>query len=181
MPTRAPRDEPRARPILCLWGFMGAGKTTIGRALARTLGLPFDDLDECIEAATGLRVHEAFVAHGEADFRSMEAIELRRLLSFSGPRVVSLGGGTLLDDALREEALRRSFVIVLHASRETLFARVRGTNRPLLGDDPEAAIHELSRDRAAAYGEAHAQVSTDGLSIDLVVEAVKESWVGQRS
>lgn len=178
MATSLPKDEPRERPILCLSGFMGVGKTTLGRALALHLGLPFFDLDECVEVATGLPVAELFATEGEAAFRQREAVQLRELLSTGRRCVVALGGGTLLDGVLQAEALRASFVMLLAASPEAILERVRGTNRPLLGASPELTLPELLRRRASVYRQAHATLATDGLSVEAAVSALRSAWPG---
>src|ERR1700674_5926743 len=95
IPPRPPQSRPQ---VLCLAGFMGSGKTTIGALLARQLAWRFVDLDDCIEAAAGLRIPEIFERLGEAAFRQIEADQLRaalgRALEHQEFVVLALGGGT---------------------------------------------------------------------------------------
>ena len=92
------------RPLL-LGGFMGTGKSTIGPLVAAQANVPFVDLDATIEQATGSSIAAIFASDGEHAFRSLEANTLRQLLSSTEPRVIALGGGTLVDPSLRNDAL----------------------------------------------------------------------------
>jgi shikimate kinase/3-dehydroquinate synthase len=165
------------RASLLLNGFMGAGKSTVGRLVAARAGVPFVDLDEAIEAAAGATVAALFAAEGEAGFRRREAEALSAVLA-GPPQVVALGGGALLDRARRREALARAVVVTLGAGAETLAARTHGTGRPLLDAAPDRAarIRELLEARGEAYAEAHARVETDGRSPEQVAEAVLTAW-----
>lgn len=147
-----------------LTGFMGAGKTTVGRALARRLRRPFIDLDAEVERASGRTVPRLF-ARGEAFFRRLESKALRRAASRE-KAVVALGGGTLLRRSNRL-LVRRTGVLVSLACRETvLWARLsrdRG-ERPLLGPAPgrRARLRRLLADRKGLYRDADLVVSTSG-------------------
>jgi shikimate kinase/3-dehydroquinate synthase len=163
---------------LLLDGFMGAGKSTTGRLVAARVGLPFVDLDAQVEARAGTSVAALFAEAGEAAFRALEAEELQRLLDGGKPLVVALGGGALLDRARRRAALGRAFVVTLSADPATLAKRTAGEARPLLAgaSDRRAAIEGLLAQRAEAYAEAHAQVSTAARSPVEVAEAVLAAW-----
>jgi len=167
------------RASLLLNGFMGAGKSTVGRLVAARVGVPFVDLDEAIEAAAGMTVAAIFAAEEEAGFRRREAEALATAIS-GPPKVVALGGGALLDRARRREALARAVVVTLGAKVETLTARTRGAGRPLLDTAPHASrdarVRELLEARGEAYAEAHARVETDGRSPEEVAEAVLAAW-----
>ncbi|MEO7328056.1 MAG: shikimate kinase, partial [Minicystis sp.] len=168
----------RPRLPLLLQGFMGAGKSTTGRLVAARAGVPFVDLDAQIEARAGTSVAALFATQGEAAFRALEAEELQRLLDDRRPQVVALGGGALLDQARRRAALGRAFVLTLAASPATLVARTAGETRPLLAG-PEGRltrIEALLAQRAEAYAEAHAHVTTDDRSPEAVAEAVLAAW-----
>ncbi|MBM4356471.1 MAG: shikimate kinase [Deltaproteobacteria bacterium] len=171
---------PHRRELLLLWGFMGAGKTSVGRALAEVAGVPFIDLDESIASELSMPVSRVLATHGEQAFRSIERAAVRQILTSRGPRVVALGGGSLLDPHLRAAAIDRAFVVVLLASVETLVARTRGTDRPLLRDAPEVEVPRLLGTRAAAYSEAHHTVRTDARTALQVAEDLARIWLGAR-
>ena len=167
----------RARPTLLLSGFMGTGKSTVGPRVAERAGVPFVDLDAAVTARAGKAVPEIFATEGESGFRQREADELARVLDEGGARVVALGGGTLLDTGRRRAALARARVVTLTARADTIAERTAGPGRPLLeAADRPARIRELLEARAGAYAEAHAQIATDGVTVDAVAEAVLEAW-----
>lgn len=163
---------------LLLGGFMGAGKSTVGRRAAELTGAPFVDLDAAIEARVGKPVAAIFVELGEAAFRALEAEELARALATDGRLIVALGGGALLETSRRRAALDRAFVVTLTASPGTIADRTEGATRPLLAGASDRAerIRELLDARAAAYAEAHAQIATDDRPVDAVVAAVLDAW-----
>jgi shikimate kinase len=160
------------RPIV-LVGLMGAGKSTVGRRLARRLGLPFIDSDEEIERACGRTVSEIFASYGEDSFRDGERRVIARLLD-GVPRVIATGGGAFADRQTRELILARCTAVWLDADVETLAERVsRRDSRPLLrGREPRPVLEELSARRAPAYAEAHVHVRSDPAPHDRAVDAV---------
>jgi shikimate kinase/3-dehydroquinate synthase len=162
---------------LLLSGFMGTGKSTVGRRVAARLGLSFVDLDEAIVARAGKSISAIFAAEGEPAFRRLERAELLRLTEAGAPGVVSLGGGALVDRDLRRRLLERARVVNLTATAETIAARTGGPGRPLLEAAPDRMdrIRQLLESRAEAYAEAHARIPTDGLSEEAVVDAVLEA------
>lgn len=165
-------------PVLFLSGFMGTGKSTVGRRVAERAGVPFVDLDAAVVARAGRRVSEIFATEGEAGFRRREAEEFTRTMAEPGARVVALGGGALLDAGMRRAALCRACVVTLAARKETIVERTSGEGRPLLdaAADRGARIGALLEGRAPAYAEAHARVDTDALSVEAVADAVLEVW-----
>lgn len=141
--------------MLCLTGFMGSGKTTVGRLLAQQVSWHFADLDSDIEAAAGLSIPRIFEERGEAGFRQAEFEVLSRLVekscSLERPTVLALGGGTF-DQAPNRELLRaaRATVIWLDCSVEELLARLAGVkDRPLFRD--EASFRQLYEQRLFSY------------------------------
>lgn len=165
------------RPLL-LSGFMATGKTTVGRRVAELAGVPFDDLDARVERRAGSSVAQIFRDHGEARFRELERAELGELLADPTPRVVALGGGTLIARATRLAALEQAVVATLSAPVETLAQRTADdATRPLLaGGDPAARLAELLELRAPAYAEAHAVVDTSAGDLDAAARAVLDVW-----
>ncbi len=168
----------RTRPTLLLSGFMGTGKSTVGRLVAARAGIPFVDLDERVEQASGQSVGEIFATGGEAAFRALELQALSEVLDAAEPRVVALGGGTLLDRATRLRALGRARVVTLTARPDTLLARTASGGRPLLNAhaDRRARITELLELRASAYAETHASVPTDDREPAEVAAAATTAW-----
>lgn len=168
----------QSKPILVLSGFMGAGKSTVGRRVAERAGVPFVDLDTVIADRAGRSVSEIFSSEGEVGFRRREGEELDRVASALGPVVVAVGGGALLDTQRRRAVLTRACVVTLVADPTTVLRRTAGRGRPLLdiAHDRLAIVGELLAARADAYAEAHAQVSTEGRSIEAVVDCVLDVW-----
>lgn len=140
---------------IVLIGFMGSGKSAVGRALARRLGVPLLDTDAEIERRTGKTVPQMFVEDGEAAFRTEETALLRELWENLEPRIIAVGGGTPMAD--ENDGLLRQLgtVIWLTATPETLWARVGPTisARPLLASapDPLARIAALLASRQPRY------------------------------
>ena len=146
-------------PIVLI-GLMGAGKSSIGRRLARRLGVPFVDADEEIERAAGRSISDIFAEFGEAAFRDGERRVIARLLSDDAPKVVATGGGAFLDPETRALIKRRAISIWLDADIEVLARRTQRRNtRPLLeGQDHREVLARLAAERAPVYGEADLRI-----------------------
>ena len=161
------------RPLV-LGGFMTAGKSTVGRLVARDLGVPFLDTDELVARRAGMAVGEIFSRRGEGAFRRMEAQVVREVLPLGGV-VVALGGGTLQDEALRREILSRAVLVVLAISAETALRRgASGAQRPLLGGDAAARLAS----RAEAYAVAHLTIDTETRTPEETATLVREQIFG---
>jgi len=152
--------SPAGRDVVALTGFMGSGKTAVGRELAARLGYDFADTDEWIEKAEGRSVAELFETRGEPFFRIREKEALARLTQ--GRRLVlSCGGGVVLDADNRSVLAASALTIWIYASLETTFGRIRAEDRPLLrGASPRERAAELFAARRDDYF----------LSADLVVD-----------
>jgi shikimate kinase len=162
------------RPIV-LVGLMGAGKSTVGRRLARRLGLPFVDTDDAIEDAAGFSAAEVFERYGEADFRDGERRLVARLMD-GEVRVIATGGGAYVDPRTRHLLNERSITIWLDAPVEILADRTgRRDTRPLLRNrDRKGTLERLAEQRGPAYSEAHIRVlSGQGAHKDVVDSIVK--------
>ena len=135
-----------------LVGMMGAGKTTVGRLLARRLRLRFVDSDREIEARCGVKIPVIFEIEGEAGFRAREALAIEALTAL-GSVVLATGGGAVLAEANRQHLAARGIVVYLSAKPEDLYERVRhDRNRPLLaGGAPLARLRELHVQRDPLY------------------------------
>jgi shikimate kinase len=165
-----------------LIGLMGAGKTTVGRMLARRLKLRFFDSDHEIERRCGVKLPVIFEIEGEAGFRAREEQALAELTGLEGI-VLATGGGAVLDAGSRRRLASRGTVVYLNATPEDLYRRVRNDrNRPLLATpDPLARLRELHAQRDALYrGIADLVVDTGAQSVQFLAQELvgrlEERW-----
>ena len=133
-------------------GLMGAGKTSIGRKVAATIGLPFVDSDHEIESVSRMTIPELFERYGEAEFRALEQRVIARLLE-NGPQVLSTGGGAFMNPQTRAAIAERGLSVWLKADLDTLLERVsKKQNRPLLQNaDPRSVLEKLINERYPVY------------------------------
>ncbi len=161
------------RPLI-LVGLPGAGKSSVGRAVADRLGCGFVDFDQELSARTGRSVPQLFAEQGEDAFRKME-IELTRDLLAGPPMVWAPGGGWVTAPGALALARPHACIIHLAVSATEALARLRtdATIRPLLvGDDPAGALDRLWTERAARYAEADHVVDTEASDFQRVVDRV---------
>jgi shikimate kinase len=159
---------------ISLVGMPGCGKSTVGRQLARQLGLPFVDSDAEIERRLGMPIRDWFAAHGEASFRDVEQDIIDELTQRQG-LVLATGGGAVLRPANRDALHARTHAFYLRSSPEELFRRLRhDTQRPLLQvADPQLRLRELFRERDPLYRRvAHFVVETPRPSVSALLGMV---------
>ncbi len=160
------------RPIV-LVGLMGAGKSTVGRRLAKRLELPFIDSDVAIEDASGLSAAEVFERFGEEDFRDGERRLVARLIE-GEVRVIATGGGAFVDPRTRELLNERAITVWLDAPIDVLADRTaRRNTRPLLRNgDAKQTLEQLSMQETPCYAEAHIHIKSGAGAHKDVVEAI---------
>jgi len=158
-------------------GFMGSGKTSVGRLVAQRLGFQFVDTDAVVVERAGMQISEIFARHGEPWFRDHETSALGSL-SILNRSVISTGGGIVLRPKNRELLQELGFVVWLTASEDIIFERVsRNKKRPLLQTaDPRRTVHELLEQRHDLY-QGTAQFKVD--STELTHEAAAESVIAE--
>ena len=162
---------------IILIGFMGAGKTSIGRHLARKMRRDFVDSDLLIEEQAHMKVADIFKEYGESYFRDLETLTLRQLLAAERPMVIAVGGGLPMREENREYLKELGTVVYLRAEAKTIMKRLSGdTKRPLLqGAKPEEKILALMEERDPIYEEiAEVKITTDNKNHNQIVEEVQK-------
>lgn len=164
-------------PNLYLVGFMGVGKSAVGRKVARELHFRFLDSDHQIEKKTGKKIPAIFAEEGEAAFRKME----REFIESGHPEaccVVSCGGGLVVEGGMSDLLKAKGIVVCLFASAETVIERTsRNANRPLLNvDHPEERVRQLLAEREPIYMNAGACITTEGRTMAEVVRHVIRTY-----
>ena len=150
---------------VALIGLMGAGKTTLGKHLAKSLSTNFVDSDEAIVKRAGISVREIFELSGEEKFRDIEHRVIEEILRLP-PMILSTGGGAFVPANTRKILKGSAFTIWLRAKPETLISRMENLkNRPLLAKGaPLLTLTDLHRKRESYYQQAHFVIDTDNLS-----------------
>ncbi|BAL91446.1 putative shikimate kinase [Actinoplanes missouriensis 431] len=149
-------------PAVVLVGVMGAGKTTVGAALAERLGVPFADTDTIIEERAGKPIPEIFVDDGEAAFREQERAVVAECVE-TFPGVLALGGGAILDDGTRQRLTEQTVVFLTVELGDAIKRVGLGAGRPLLAINPRATLRHLMEQRRPLYLEVATHViATDG-------------------
>jgi len=153
-----------------LTGFMGSGKSTVGARLAKEIGWKFIDTDKLIESAAGMTIAKLFETEGEPRFRAMEHQIVEQVATVKQV-VIALGGGALLDDTSRALILSTGAVVYLQASVDTILARTKGSDRPLLREN---SVKHLLEAREPIYQQAHLHIPTDGKTHAQVVSEIRK-------
>lgn len=164
-----------------LIGLMGAGKTTIGRQLAKALGLPFYDSDKAIEEQTGVDIPTIFEYEGEDGFRSREQNMIAELTQINGI-VLATGGGAILREANRKALIENGFVVYLQCSVDKILQRTkRDTQRPLLNtENPRERIEKLFAEREPDYlACADFKIETSSMQSKTVVENILKEYTSR--
>lgn len=160
---------------IALIGFMTAGKSQVGLALAARTGLPFHDVDALIEGVEGRPVHRIFETDGEPYFRRLEARILAELCAGSG-QIIGCGGGTVLAEENRRLLEARCVRVWLRVSASSVLARLEqpdSPRRPLLENrETGLVVPELLRQREAFYAESDELVETDGRAVSEIAEEI---------
>lgn len=164
------------RPVV-LVGLMGAGKTTVGKRLAKRLGWRFVDADEEIEKAAGMSISDYFAHYGEPAFREGERKVISRLLEEAKPIVLATGGGAYMDDETRATIQQKAIGIWLKADLDLLVARTsRRNTRPLLKQgNPREILAKLMDERYPIYAEADIAVETADIPHEQVVDRIVDA------
>ncbi len=158
---------------IVLTGFMGAGKTTVGKALAEKTGMPVIDTDNKIEEDSGMEISDIFEKYGEPYFRELEKKAVSRV-SMLKNHIIVTGGGVVLNKENIKNLRRNGIIIYLHATPEIIYDRIKHTtHRPLLRcPDPLSKIKELLSSRAPFYEDNDLTIDTSNLTIDEVVKEI---------
>lgn len=166
---------PISRPVV-LVGMMGVGKSSIGRKLARRIGIGFADADDEIELAAGMKIAEIFERFGEDYFRDGERRVIARLID-GVPKVIATGGGAFINGETRSLILAKAISIWLDAELAVLVERVsRRTHRPLLhGRDAREVLSELGAVRNPIYAQANIHIRSDTSPHTLTVENIMKA------
>jgi shikimate kinase len=160
------------RPIL-LTGFMGSGKSSVGRVLAKRLGCVFIDLDEEIVSTAGRPINEIFSQDGEQHFRCLESAALEKVLGCPAS-VIATGGGVVIKDENRRRMRSGGIVVNLSASLQQVLQRLHGAvDRPLFaGSDAPNSVKLLMDARKQFYADADIRIDTDGKSVEDVAAEI---------
>lgn len=162
---------------IILIGFMGCGKSTVGKRLSYAFRKPFLDTDKIIEKKVNMTISELFEEKGEEYFRDMETACIKELIEESGEYIIAAGGGLVLRSENRRLLKELGHVIYLRALPDTIYERLKkDSTRPLLkGENPKEKIRTMMLERAAVYEEA-AQliVDVDGKGFEDIVKEIGE-------
>jgi len=160
--------------LLILTGFMGSGKSSVGKIVADRTGYRFVDLDAEIVTAEGCSINDIFSRDGEEAFRALEGSQLEKVLTEGEGRVVATGGGAVISGQNRALMRSRGVVINLKVTLEQVLNRLNGCcDRPLLvGEDAAQRAKTLMNEREQFYADADIRIDTDGKSVEDVAAEI---------
>jgi XRE family aerobic/anaerobic benzoate catabolism transcriptional regulator len=169
-------EDPAPR-IIALLGIRGAGKTAVGRRLARRLRLRFVELDKHIEHRAGMRLPEIFTIHGEEFYRRLERDALTDLLNARQSMVLAVGGGIVTQPDTYALLLRHTTTVFLKAKADDCWSRVmrQGDRRPIELPQAREALRQLVARREPLYSRAGVTVDTSGVSVQQVVDRAERA------
>ena len=161
-----------------LTGFMGTGKSSVGRILARMIGWKFQDLDALVVRTAGRSINDLFAEEGEPYFRALETAELRKLVGSQGNFVLATGGGAVLAPENRAIFRELGIVVNLTAPPKTICNRLRhAVDRPLLSDGAALGkVERMLREREPYYDEADIRIDTTGKKIEDIAAEIQAAW-----
>lgn len=167
---------------IALIGFMGVGKSTIGRNLAKRLRFKYVDTDREIEKQVGQKIPEIFENEGEAFFREREREIVQDLVQSEG-LVISTGGGVVVNEKNRQQLQDNTFVVLLSASAQTVYNRTRRKrNRPLLqGKKPFEKIKSMMKEREEYYQINDINIETDKVSVKEAIRLIINAYENEKS
>ena len=159
---------------LILTGFMGSGKSSVGKIVAEQLGRQFVDLDAEIVTVSGCSINEIFARDGEQEFRTLESSRLEQILSAGEGSVIATGGGAVIAVQNRMLMRSRGVIINLKVTLDQVLARLKGcSDRPLLaGEDAAKRATALMNEREQFYADADIRIDTDGKSVEDVAAEI---------
>ncbi|MEI7027859.1 shikimate kinase [Paenibacillus sp. y28] len=161
---------------IVLVGFMGCGKTSVGKALAAKLAWTHTDIDELVVQREGISISSLFAERGEAAFRAIESSIIEETMQ-GQQQVISTGGGAVLAEANRQAMLDKGLVVTLKADKATIIARVQNdASRPLLQGNLEERVEQLLQQRSAAYDFADVIIDTTPYSVEEIVDRIVSEW-----
>ena len=161
-----------------LIGYMGCGKSTVGKRLSYRLKMPYVDTDKLIETKQGITISEIFAHEGEPAFRNMETECLKSLFDYKQDYVIAVGGGLPMREENRELMKKLGEVVYLRAKAETIYDRLKGdTTRPLLqGENPQEKIQSMIMQRGPVYESAADYViDVDGKNFEEIQNEIEEA------
>lgn len=175
---RKKKSRPNNRPNIVLVGFMGTGKTSIGKRLATQLRMRYVDTDDIIESDSGRCISDIFSEDGEETFRELESKAVRKVSKLNN-HIISTGGGVVLKETNMAALKRNGIIFCLTATPEEIYRRVRNqSHRPLLQTpDPLAKIKLMLEDRHPYYVKADYMVETTGCSFGAIMSYIKRVFI----
>jgi len=161
----------RKNIVLC--GFMGCGKSTVGKMLADRLAYKFVDTDEYIEQKSGMTIPQIFSTHGEQSFRDIEHKAICELAQKSNC-VIATGGGALTFGRNADELAKSGIIVFINSSFENCWQRIKNSDRPLVASNSVEQMHELYQARARLYRSvAHIEAENNGLPENAAADIIK--------